>query len=267
MRFRPGRSQLLAVLTTLALLVAGCTSSGDSVQTGGSTPPVSTHAPSTTVALSRGCSTTSRLTIKSIEAGLRKHTYSLRNGTRVKVTKHTSVIAAQVNGDHFKIGTWRYASGGIEAINAVARATSRWGAAAQPRSPAAKARARLLASTEHTRAIHCVQAKVVAATRQAHQRKLARQQAAKAAAKVAAKAAARRAAERRAAERRAAKRRAAASRSAAAPPPVQCTTTSSGSCIQGGEFCPQSSYGQQGTDANGRVYTCTGDTVHPHWET
>lgn len=50
------------------------------------------------------------------------------------------------------------------------------------------------------------------------------------------------------------------------PPPTSCTTTSSGSCIQGGEFCPQADYGQTGTDANGTVYTCTGDSEHPHWE-
>lgn len=45
-----------------------------------------------------------------------------------------------------------------------------------------------------------------------------------------------------------------------------CTTTSSGSCIKGGEFCKQSFYGQTGTDAEGRRYTCTGDHTHPHWE-
>jgi hypothetical protein len=46
-----------------------------------------------------------------------------------------------------------------------------------------------------------------------------------------------------------------------------CTTTSSGSCIEGGEFCPQASYGHVGYDAEGRKYTCTGDTERPHWET
>jgi hypothetical protein len=45
-----------------------------------------------------------------------------------------------------------------------------------------------------------------------------------------------------------------------------CTTTSSGSCIQGGEFCPQSKYGEVGYDANGTAYTCEGDHTHPHWE-
>lgn len=49
-------------------------------------------------------------------------------------------------------------------------------------------------------------------------------------------------------------------------PANQCTTTSSGSCIQGGEFCKQVLYGQTGTDAEGRRYTCTGDHIHPHWE-
>ncbi|MCW2753912.1 MAG: serine/threonine protein kinase [Marmoricola sp.] len=58
-----------------------------------------------------------------------------------------------------------------------------------------------------------------------------------------------------------------------APPPTQapavpqgCTTTSSGSCIRGGEFCPQADYGSVGYDANGTPYTCTGDQTHPHWE-
>jgi len=53
------------------------------------------------------------------------------------------------------------------------------------------------------------------------------------------------------------------------PPPVQlsCTTTSSGTCIRGGEFCPQASYGQTGYDASGDAYVCTGDATHPHWET
>jgi predicted secreted protein len=52
------------------------------------------------------------------------------------------------------------------------------------------------------------------------------------------------------------------------PPKPQhaCTTTSSGSCIQGGEFCPQASYGQSGWDAAGRRYVCQGDSTHPHWE-
>jgi hypothetical protein len=53
-----------------------------------------------------------------------------------------------------------------------------------------------------------------------------------------------------------------------APAPVQqgCTHTSSGSCIRGGQFCPQASYGQIGYDAGGTRYTCTGDGTHPHWE-
>lgn len=53
-------------------------------------------------------------------------------------------------------------------------------------------------------------------------------------------------------------------------PPSQphhsCTRTSTGSCIQGGEFCPQADYGQVGYDASGDAYTCTGDRTHPHWE-
>ena len=115
--------------------------------------------------------------------------------------------------------------------------------------------------------------------------------AARAAARAQARAAARAAARQRAAERRreAARRaearrraaaraaaraeaqqeaaaRAAAAAAAAAPTTHACTQTSSGSCIQGGEFCPQASYGTYGYDADGTRYKCTGDAVHPHWE-
>lgn len=45
-----------------------------------------------------------------------------------------------------------------------------------------------------------------------------------------------------------------------------CTRTSTGSCIQGGEFCQQAMYGQVGYDGSGRSWRCTGDHTHPHWE-
>lgn len=45
-----------------------------------------------------------------------------------------------------------------------------------------------------------------------------------------------------------------------------CTRTSSGSCIRGGEFCPQASYEMTGWDADNRHYVCKGDHTHPHWE-
>lgn len=48
-------------------------------------------------------------------------------------------------------------------------------------------------------------------------------------------------------------------------PSHACTTTSSGSCIRGGAFCPQASYGQVGYDAYGNQYVCSGDRTHPHW--
>ncbi|HEY0643197.1 MAG TPA: hypothetical protein VGD39_07250, partial [Nocardioides sp.] len=48
-------------------------------------------------------------------------------------------------------------------------------------------------------------------------------------------------------------------------PALGCTKTSSGSCIRGGQFCPQSSYGRSGYDAYGRRYVCKGDRNHPHW--
>lgn len=44
-----------------------------------------------------------------------------------------------------------------------------------------------------------------------------------------------------------------------------CTRTSSGTCIRGGEFCPQSKYGHYGWDAAGRRYKCRGNRTHPHW--
>lgn len=44
-----------------------------------------------------------------------------------------------------------------------------------------------------------------------------------------------------------------------------CTKTSSGRCIRGGQFCPQSKYGRSGWDAYGRRYVCKGDRSHPHW--
>lgn len=58
--------------------------------------------------------------------------------------------------------------------------------------------------------------------------------------------------------------------SSAAPTSAQllthpCTRTSSGTCIRGGQFCPQASYGQSGWDVQGRRYVCRGDHTHPHW--
>ena len=44
-----------------------------------------------------------------------------------------------------------------------------------------------------------------------------------------------------------------------------CTKTSSGTCIKGGQFCPQASYNHSGWDAKGRRYVCKGDRSHPHW--
>lgn len=55
----------------------------------------------------------------------------------------------------------------------------------------------------------------------------------------------------------------------ASPKPAQlvggCTRTSKGTCIQGGQFCPEAKYGQTGHDANGRSYRCTGSKSRPHW--
>jgi hypothetical protein len=45
-----------------------------------------------------------------------------------------------------------------------------------------------------------------------------------------------------------------------------CTRTSRGTCIRGGELCPQAKYGKKGWDAKGRVYVCKGDHTHPHRE-
>lgn len=53
------------------------------------------------------------------------------------------------------------------------------------------------------------------------------------------------------------------------PVAVGCTTTSSGSCIRGGEFCPTSDNGTTGTDGAGRTYVCEDKTGsgRDHWET
>jgi hypothetical protein len=48
-------------------------------------------------------------------------------------------------------------------------------------------------------------------------------------------------------------------------PPHACTRTSKGTCIKGGQFCPQAKYGKNGWDASGRRYVCKGDHTHPHW--
>ena len=46
---------------------------------------------------------------------------------------------------------------------------------------------------------------------------------------------------------------------------VACTKTSSGTCIRGGQFCPQASYNKAGYDAYGRRYVCKGNRTHPRW--
>lgn len=74
-------------------------------------------------------------------------------------------------------------------------------------------------------------------------------------------------------DRRVTTHRARVVRGAAAPVPSAstggthpCTRTSSGSCIRGGQFCPQASYGVVGYDGAGHRYLCSGDRSHPHWE-
>jgi hypothetical protein len=53
---------------------------------------------------------------------------------------------------------------------------------------------------------------------------------------------------------------------AASPVHHGCTTTSSGTCIRGGEFCPRADYGTTGYDASGTALVCTGNGTHPHWK-
>jgi hypothetical protein len=134
---------------------------------------------------------------------------------------------------------------------------------AQDPTPVDTSSAAAAAAAERAR--HHAQAQVRAAQRQAmarqraedRRRELARQRAAERRRELAAK---------RARERAAAAAAAAAQAAAAQTATHACTTTSSGSCIQGGEFCPQASYGTYGWDGSSRRYLCTGDTVHPHWE-
>ncbi len=60
-----------------------------------------------------------------------------------------------------------------------------------------------------------------------------------------------------------------AATSAAADAPAGCTTTRSGSCIRGGEFCPRASEGATGNDGQGVTYVCrdSNSNGHLHWET
>jgi hypothetical protein len=44
-----------------------------------------------------------------------------------------------------------------------------------------------------------------------------------------------------------------------------CTRTSSGKCIQGGQFCAQAKWHKSGWDSKGRRYVCKGNHSHPHW--
>ena len=44
-----------------------------------------------------------------------------------------------------------------------------------------------------------------------------------------------------------------------------CTKTSTGTCIRGGQFCPQAKFNKAGYDAKGRKYVCKGSKSHPHW--
>jgi hypothetical protein len=123
-----------------------------------------------------------------------------------------------------------------------------------PTVDASAAAARALAR-QQARERHAAQRRRAQAQERARERRLQQQ---RAAARARARAEAR--------ARAAARARASAAAAAQAPAAHACTTTSSGSCIQGGEFCPQASYGQFGYDADGTRYECTGDSVHPHWE-
>jgi hypothetical protein len=133
-----------------------------------------------------------------------------------------------------------------------------------PTVDASAAAARALARQQaHER--HAAQRRRVAQRRRAQAREQARErrlQQQRAAARAKAKAEARA----RAAARARASAATATATAAQAPAAHACTTTSTGSCIRGGEFCPQASYGQFGYDADGTRYECTGDAVHPHWE-
>lgn len=55
--------------------------------------------------------------------------------------KASVILAARVVGAGNAVGTWVYSGNGIDALNRVAQKYSEWGAAAQPGSPALKARA------------------------------------------------------------------------------------------------------------------------------
>ena len=136
---------------------------------------------------------------------------------------------------------------------------------------AAPTRATATPLSQHARKVHAKEAKQAAqqlAEVRHHEQALAR--AARAKARAAVELAARKAQERQAQLARALKAQKAAAEaraeSQAQSQTHACTRTSSGSCIQGGEFCKQSAYDQSGYDADGTRYVCKGDSTHPHWE-
>lgn len=234
-----------AVLAASALLVAGCSSSGSAQSQSQSATPTqsstsggaSSARPVNIAPNDLRCASAPATEIATIKTALRHSAHDLTNGVSVTIRPGAAIVAARLAGSpNDDIGTWFYSSGEIEAIDIAARTYSYWGSATEPGSDAAKQRDVLLASPAEAKAIKCVSG--LRTGKPTSQPRITTAQA-----------------------------------PPARPAPVpttstaaQCTQTSTGSCIRGGEFCRQAQYGQQGTDAEGRTYTCTGSQKHPHWE-
>jgi hypothetical protein len=254
-------------LSAATVLVAGCTGSAGSGSVSGSSPGNrSAVAPPPPAAVSRPCVRLEHPGITALASTVR-HAH-LSDRIAVRLTPRLAAVAAEVRSGHrgSRVGIWAQSGRRMIPANAVARLASH----GKPRP--SQAAATVTGSPWRAKVTRCVKVAHAAALSRARAKQQAvhaRRAAKRAEHRGAQRLARQRAAQRRARERAAmlAQRRAERRRRAAAPPPAtSCTRTSTGSCIQGGDFCPQASYGDRGTDADGDVYTCTGDRVHPHWE-
>lgn len=157
-----------ALLVLAALALGACSSSATP---GGSQPTTTTGradsstSPSTSTDAPgvAACEPASQDVVTDVAGGLKKPARSLTGSFTVATTaseratgeKASVILAARVVGGGNAVGTWAYSEDGIDALNHVAQEYSEWGAAAQPGSPALKAREAALRYPETVRATAC----------------------------------------------------------------------------------------------------------------
>jgi hypothetical protein len=101
--------------------------------------------------------------VTAVAGGLKQPAKSLIGSFTVATTaaeratgeQASVILAARVVGGGNAVGTWAYSGSGIDALNRVAQKYSEWGSAAQPGSPAIKARAAALRYPETVRVAAC----------------------------------------------------------------------------------------------------------------